>query len=112
MPSLRLRVDADVTDEFIPDFPFNARREFVETQGFDYQQPSDNTATAIPTSKITTMQAMILQSDKLVTVAMGNITMNPGGLIVLYNCTPATNPPTVNNNSGSTAKVRGVAFGA
>lgn len=111
MPALRLTVNAKVIDALVPDIPFTGRREFVEVQGFEYTQASGGGAAAIPTSAIGTIQALVLQADKAVTVALGNITLQPGGIVVIYNGTPATNPPTVNNASGSTAAIRGVAFG-
>lgn len=112
MPSLRLQVDAQMIDALVPDIPFAARQEFVQVRGFEYPQDTGGGAIAIPTSTVTTIQALLLQTDKEVTVALGNITLQPGGLIVIFNAVPATSPPTVTNASGSTAKIRGAVFGA
>ena len=111
MPVLHLKIDPEVVDEPVPNLPFAVRREFVTMQSFDVQRATGGGAVALPTTGITTLQALVLQSDKAVTVAMGNISLEAGGMIVVYGGTPATSPPTVTNASGSTATVRGIALG-
>ena len=112
MAIFRLTANAEVINALVPNFPFVGRREYVEVQGFEYEQATGGGAVAIPTSQIGTISALLLQPDKQVTVALGNIVLSPGGLILIFDGTPATNPPTVTNASGSTAKIRGVAFGS
>lgn len=97
-------------DSLMPDLPFSARREFAEIQGFGFQLASGGGAQALPTALLAT-QALVLQSDRQVTVKLGDIVLNPGGIIVVYNGTVATDPPTVTNASGLTANIRGVALG-
>lgn len=111
MAVLRLNLNAAVVNALVPDFPFVARREYVEVQGFEYEQATGGGAVVIPTGNIAALSALLLQADKAVTVALGNITLSPGGLILVFDGTPATSPPTVTNASGSTAKIRGVGFG-
>ena len=99
-------------DALVPDLPLSIRREFAEIAGFEKEQASGGGAEAIPTSHIGTPQVLIVQADKAVTVALGNITLSAGGFIIVVDGAPATNPPTVTNASGSTAKVRGVVLGS
>lgn len=111
MAILRVTTNAEVVNALVPNFPFVGRREFTEIIGFEYQQVTGGGAVAIPTSNIATLQALILQTDKAVTIAMGNIVLSPGGLILVFDGTPATSPPTVTNASGSTALIRGIGCG-
>jgi hypothetical protein len=109
---LTLKVNAEVVNALVPNFPFVGRREYAEIMGFEYAQATGGGAVAIPTASIASLQALLLQADQEVTVALGNIVLSPGGLILVFDGIPATNPPTVTNASGSTTLVRGVGFGA
>jgi hypothetical protein len=109
---LTLKVYADIVNALVPNFPFVGRREYAEIIGFEYAQSTGGGAVAIPTASIAAMQALFLQADQEITVALGNIVLSPGGLILVFDGAPATNPPTVTNASGATALVRGVGFGA
>ena len=111
MPALRLTVNAKVIDALVPDLPFQGRREFVEIQGFEYTQADGTSDVAIPSSSIATPQALVIQADKAITVDLGEVELEAGGIIVIYSGTPSTNPPTVSNDSGDTAAIRGVVFG-
>ncbi len=112
MPIVRLSVETDLSDSLVPDLPLSIRREFAEVAGFENAQASGGGAQAIPTSHIATPKVLVVQCDKTVTVVLGAITLSPGGFIVIVDGAPATNPPTVDNASGSTAKVRGVVLGS
>jgi hypothetical protein len=104
-------VNAKLIDALVPDLPFVGRREFVKVHGFEDTQADGTTDVAIATANIDTPQALVIQADKAVTVKLGAITLEPGGIIVVYGGTPATNPPTVSNASGETATIRGVVLG-
>jgi len=111
MPIVRLNVETDLPDSLVPDLPLSIRREFAEIAGFEKEQATGTTE-AIPSSHIATPKVIIVQADKAVTVTTGTIALDAGGFIIIVGGTPATNPPTVNNASGSTAKVRGVVLGS
>lgn len=111
MPALRLSVNAKVINALVPDLPFVGRREFVEVQGFEVTQADGVANEPVPTASIDTPQALILQSDTAITVDLGAVALEAGGIIVIYGGTPSTNPPTVTNDSGDTAAIRGVVFG-
>jgi hypothetical protein len=110
VPVLRLNVNAKVINALVPDLPFVGRREFVKVHGSE-EVIADSDTLALPIGSIDTPQAVLLQTDKEVTVTLGAITLEPGGIIVVYGGTPATVPPEVENNSGDTASVRYVVFG-
>lgn len=110
MPSLRLRVNAEMPNALVPDIPFVGRREFGEIVGFEVNIGGGGTD-ALPVDRISAIEALIVQTDKEVTVDLGEILLQPGGLIVVYNGSPAVSPPTVANAGETTAKVRGAAFG-
>lgn len=110
MPSLRVRVIVDA-DGPTPELGQTARQTFNNQEAFDYQQVTGGGAIAIPITKIATPQALVLTADQAVTVALGNIVLGAGGFIVIVNGAPSTNPPTVNNASGATTEVRGLALG-
>lgn len=111
MAVLRLIVDLEVTNPPGGAFPFATRREFAESAGFEYDQASGGGAVALPITQIGSPTALALTVDKAVTVALGNITLAAGGLVLVIGGAPATNPPTVTNASGSSAKVRGIVLG-
>lgn len=103
-------MNAKVIDALVPDLPFVGRREFVKVHGSE-ETVADGATLSLPIGSITTPQAVIVQSDKAVTVTLGAITLEPGGVIAIYSGTPATVPPTVDNNSGETAAIRYAVFG-
>lgn len=111
MAVLRLAVNAEVVNVSIPEFPFVVRRDYGEAAGFEYDQADGSGPVAIPTSQIGTLKTLALTVDKAVTVSLGDIVLEPGGLVLIYGGVPATSPPTVDNASGDTAKIRGVALG-
>lgn len=111
MPALNLTVNAKLVDALVPDVPFSGRREYVEGNGFEYTQATGGGPAVLPVPNLSSINALIIQTDKQVTVAMGSIVLNPGGIIVVFDGTPATTPPTIDNASGSTARIRGVALG-
>lgn len=112
MPVVRLNVETDLPDSLIADLPLSYRREFAEIAGFEKEQTTGGGASAIPTSHIATPRFVVVQADQAVTVAVGTIALSAGGFIIIVDGTPATNPPTVDNASGFTAKVRGVVAGS
>lgn len=112
MPIVRLIVETDFPDSLIQSLPFSVRREYSEIAGFEKEQVTGGGAIAIPTSHIGTPGVTVISSDTVVTVALGNITLSAGGFIIVVDGVPATNPPTVDNAGGSTAKIRGVVAGS
>lgn len=115
MPMVKVSVVVTVDDTPIASFPITRRTEPTEAQSFDVQRTTGAAFTAIPTGEITTVSGLVLQSDKTTAIRLngvaGEITLNANGVLVLLDGSLAT-APTLQNNSGATARVRGYAFGA
>ncbi len=111
MATAIVRASLEAPETFVPNLPLTLRREFAEVDGFEVQVANGATD-PLPSAHIATPRVVIMQSDKAVTVTMGTIALQPGGFILVVDGAPATNPPTVNNASGSTATIRGAVLGS
>ena len=104
----------DVDDIPVTGFPLVRRIEFAEAQSFAMQRTTSASFIALPTGELTTVKALILQADKTTAIRLngvaGEITINPSGLVLVFDATMST-APTFQNNSGSTTEVRGLAAG-
>lgn len=114
MPTIKLSVTVDVDDIPITGFPLVRRIEFAEAQSFNVQRTTGAAFTALPTAEMTTVKALILQSDKTTAIRLngvaGEVTLNPNSVVIVFDATMST-APTLQNNSGSTATVVGLAAG-
>lgn len=121
MPTFKLTILAEVDGRSLPGFPLIRRLAVDEAQAFAYEQTAHGDAvtfTAAPTAEIATVQVLHLRTDKAITIRLANqsdagIGLEPGGLLFLLDGTlaAATNVA-VNNNSGETAFIEGVAGGS
>lgn len=112
MAVLRLNGSVQVINSPVPEFPLAVRREFAEAVSFEYSKATGGLPTDLPIGEITTPQAIVVSTDTAVDVDLGTVTLEAGGFIVIYAGVPGTNPPTVDNTSGSSAKIRGIALGS
>lgn len=110
MATLKINGSAEVVGS-PPAFPFAARREYAEAVNVEYKKATGGLASNLPIGEITTPSTLLITSDKAVTIAAGSITLEAGGFILIYGGTTATNPPTVDNTSGSTATIKVLALG-
>ena len=71
----------------------------AQSQLTNFTQVSGGGAVALPMGQVGTPTFFLLTTDQTQTLALGNITLNPGSLILFINATPATE--TLTNASGS-----------
>lgn len=123
MPILKLLVDLEVDGVPLAGFPIIRRLTVDEMHIFDYEKvddPNPTTFTTLPADQLAEIQALLVRSDKTVTVRLdgqtdAGIVINPGGLILLLDVdidagAGAPNAK-INNDSGVTAIIRGLAAG-
>lgn len=123
MPTLTVKVDVEIDGTPIAGFPIVRRLTVDEVQSFDYEQAAHGDAVtfaAIPADQLAEIQALLVRTDKPVTLRLdgqadAGVGLNAGGLILLLDVdvdagAGAANAK-VNNNSGATATLRGLAAG-
>ena len=89
--------------------PLIRRLTVDQSQSFDELLASGGGAIALPIGQVGTVSILILTGDQIQTYTPGAVTLNAGGLIVLFNATGATE--TLTNASGVTANNKGIAGG-
>lgn len=91
-----------------------------EVQAFQTEKASGGGFAALPTGELTTVQFLLLESvDQLTTLRLdgqsdAGIPVNAGGLVLVVNSVidaGASTNATIDNSSGSTANLRGLAGG-
>jgi len=123
--SSSLKIVLSVEKDGVPvaGFPFVRRLVVDELQEFAYEQANHGDAvtfSAVPADQLGEIQVLVLRSDKLVTLRLdgqsdAGIVVNAGGLVLLVDAdvdagAGASNAK-LNNNSGATATIRGLAGG-
>ena len=119
MPTVEVTVSVKVDGVSVTGFPMTRRVSVTEVQAFDYQKSASATYTAIPTEAIDSLKALIVTSDKAVTVRLdaqsdAGIEVNADVVLIVLDGTinaGASTNATVSNASGSIAAVRGVGAG-
>lgn len=120
--TLEVTIQATLDGDPIPGFPSRKSITVDESTLFTYEHANDGdttTFTTIPGSKLATVQALLLKSDQAVTVRLdgqsdAGIVLSAGGILIILDATidaGATTNATINNNSGSTANVKGASIG-
>ena len=106
----------------LPGFPVTRTMSYVEVQIFAYDEANDGDTTtfsALPTSQIASIKGLYVTANQAVTLRLdgqsdAGIALDSGGVLLVLNGTiddGASTNATLNNNSGSTALVKGVAVG-
>lgn len=106
----------------IAGFPLTRRLSADELQTFAYDEANDGDTTtfsALPTGELGTIQALCVTANKAVTIRLdgqsdAGVTLAANGVLLILNATidaSASTNATINNNSGATALVTGVAAG-
>lgn len=121
MPILQLTIDAKVDGNPVRGFPKNLLLSVDETQEFDYEEPGDSndtTFSALPIGEVDSVQTLILEAVNAVGVRLEGgessntaIRFSAGGGLVAWGVTLTDSNCTVNVNSASVARVRGLAGG-
>lgn len=89
--------------------PLIRRLTVDQSQSFDALLASGGGATALPIAQVATVTMLIVTGDQIQTYTPGAVTVNAGGLVILFNATGATENMT--NASGTTANNKGIAGG-
>ena len=90
--------------------PLIRRLTVDQSQSFDDLLATGSGDVAFPVTAVTTPAFLVLLVDQTEVYKPGNVTISPGGFVVLFNATVSSG--TINNASGSTALNRGIAGGA
>lgn len=112
---MKITVNLDVDDIPVTSFPLVRRFTVTESQAFSVQRATGAAFTALPTGELSTIQALVLQADQTTAIRLngvaGEVTVNPNGIVIVFDGSLST-APTLQNNSGSTAQVVGIAGGS
>ena len=122
MPVLRLTVNLEMDGEIVPGYPKIKRISVDESQSFRMEKADDGDATtftALPTAQLGEVQALIVEADQQITHRLdgqtdAGVVMNAGGILIIFNAdldASATTNITSNNNTGSTANIKGIVGG-
>lgn len=120
---MRMTVIIEVDGVSVPGFPITREMSVEESQGFTYEEADDGNSTTfstLPTQQLATVQVLAVTPDQATTYRFdgqsnAGITLAAGGMIAIFNATidagAGSSNTSVNNNSGSTAKILGIAGG-
>jgi len=127
MRSVKVSISIEVDGAPIDGSPFIRRLAVDELQAFAYERavqgaPGAGTFAALPTGELGEIQFLFLRTDRLVRLHfdgqsdtdVGGVDTNAGGLILLVDVDMDAGGATnalVNNNSGATANLSGLAGG-
>lgn len=115
MPSvLEVQVTAKLNGRILPNFPQYRRVQLDETQQFSVEQATGGGYLPIQATQISTLQALVLNPSTLVTVRIAGqsdagLAINAGGLLLILDASTTT--VSVDNSSGSTVLLEGLAGG-
>lgn len=113
MPVLKAVIVLEVDGVAVPGFPYSRRITLDEGQGFDFIK-ADGVASALPVDQIAAvLKVLTVRADQVVTIALGKITLNPGGILLVVDADLGTGAQaTVANASGANAQVKGYGAGS
>ena len=107
----KLTLTLEKNGHTVPGYDPLVRRLTVDqSQSFDELLASGGGAVALPIAQVGTVTLLLLTGDQVQTYTPGAITLNAGGVIVLFNATGATE--TLANASGAIANNKGIAGGS
>lgn len=123
MSSLEITLTVKRDGQPVNGFPVTRRIEADEVQHFSYEQAAHGDITtfgAVPADQINTVQALVLRTTKAITVRLdgqsdAGVPLNAGGILIVLDSTidagAGASNAKVNNNSGATALIEGLAAG-
>ena len=121
MPTLRVTVTADIDGANVDGFPFTHMVQTDVSQPFEFQMPGSSPPVGLPDTLITTLQALMLRTDKPLLIQLNGVTgtvvsLNPGGMLLILDCDQngdkASSFNSLLNGTANLATVKGVAMGA
>ncbi len=119
MPVYEVTVQIKKDGEPVSGFPVTRRLETAEGQSFDHEKVSGGGYVALPTGEMDELNLFLVRADQQVTIRLdgqtdAGIVLNAGGLLLIVDADidagDSTNA-TVDNSSGSTANIKGLAGG-
>lgn len=119
MAKMEIKVTAEVDGRPVPGTPYRRVVDVDESQVFSYEEANDGDTTTysvIPMAQLATIQCLLVKPDQAVTIRLdgqsdGGISLSAGGLLCIVDATidagAGSSNASINNNSGSTARVNG-----
>lgn len=100
-------------------FPYQKRMVVDELQQFSYEKATGGGYETLPTTQISTLQALAIVADQALTIRLdgqsdAGIVLSAGGLLLALDITAdasASTNATLDNSSGSTAVITGLGAG-
>jgi hypothetical protein len=119
MAKMEIVVTANIDGRPVPGTPYRREIDVDESQVFSYEEADDGdsaTFSVIPMGQLDTIEWMLIKPDQAVTIRVdgqsdAGIVLSAGGLLAIVDGTidagAGASNASVNNNSGSTAKLEG-----
>jgi hypothetical protein len=103
----------------LPGFPLVRRLTVDEAQSADTEQASSASYVAFPSNQLDTIQLLLIRADQATSIRFNNqsdagLPLNANGFVIVVDSNIASGIATnctIQNNSGSTANLKGVACG-
>lgn len=119
MPTVKATLILEVNGQPILGSPIIRRLEVDETSLFMHEDAPGAGFSALPTSELSVLNMLFLGADRTVTLRVDGqsdkgIILNAGGFALLFDVNVSSGPTTnatVENQSGATANLKGVAGG-
>lgn len=120
MPQLlEVHVTAKLNGKVLPNFPYYRRIQVDEAQQFAVEQATGGGYITLPITSLDTVQALVLSTNQQVTVRMngqssGGLVLVNGGVLIFVDGSIAASSSTnvtIDNSSGATAVLEGLAGG-
>ncbi len=123
MPKMKVTVTADIDGQVVAGTPYSKVVDIDESQSFSYEEANDgdtSTFSAIPADQLATIKVLLVKPDQQVNIRLdgasdAGILLSAGGFLAIVDATidagAGSSNAKVNNNSGSTALLKGAAGG-
>ena len=123
MPKMKVTVTADIDGQVVAGTPYSKVVDIDESQSFSYEEADDgdtSTFSAIPADQLATIKVLLVKPDQQVNIRLdgasdAGILLSAGGFLAIVDATidagAGSSNAKVNNNSGSTALLKGAAGG-
>ena len=120
MPNIKVKIDVEVDGKSLDGYPVVRRLTVDELQSFKYEKATGGGYTLVPAAQLGEIQALILTADQPLTLRLdgqtdAGLVMNAGALVILMDVDidagAGVNNASLDNGSGNTALVKGLAGG-
>lgn len=120
---MKVTVTADIDGQVVAGTPYSKVVDIDESQSFSYEEANDgdtSTFSAIPADQLATIKVLLVKPDQQVNIRLdgasdAGILLSAGGFLAIVDATidagAGSSNAKVNNNSGSTALLKGAAGG-